>query len=665
MSGRWSRVWGWIRQRWTLLLRRFGARALPARERAEPPVPAPRGSLCGAARRTFRPELGRGLAGYSALSKRATGRRDELYVRVVYLEDPQGHRIALCTLDLMSASRYLHERVAAITRLGPSGLDVHQIVLAGTHTHTAPAKFYGNSLFDTVAGPVEAQGMDEAFAEGLAELVADAIREAFDVARTAEVAVVTTRLWGASRNRSHAAFPYRDDWAEAGRPGTGAPDGLTPQQRAVDPRVVSLVARDPGGEVIAVFSTFGCHNTALGPAETRYDGDWTRRAAMHAEGLLTPATGGPATGAPATGGRAPIVAVALSSAGDVTPRPPDDGAVRPDEGAGPALADRIGEAVGASIAAACRTGDFAPIQLTTWYQEWEPADTTPIPSPTGEDIELAPWLFGAPTLAGAEDGRSPLFFAGLAWEGMTRSPLSPSDPQYPKEPALGILGNVIEWLGALAPSDMHPLHALRINDFLFVTVPGEPTTACRWELEAVLAATTGCEGVCPIGFAGDYAGYFTTRAEFEKQHYEGAATLYGRNSAAHLKWRFAHLVSGRPFLLPPPASRPFDLGPRRAATPSAVVLGGGSRRGAVVSAWWLCPPGAEVPEVTVFVNDSIVPLMDCDVCQRDFGWHLDTDSEFWAARVTLGSDVEGPLRVEVRAGYIRAIAIDAPGLPRA
>jgi len=44
---------------------------------------------------------------------------------------------------------------------------------------------------------------------------------------------------------------------------------------------------------------------------------------------------------------------------------------------------------------------------------------------------------------------------------------------------------------------------------------------------AALAALGGVSSASLIGYAGDYAGYYTTPEEYMHQHYEGAHTLYG------------------------------------------------------------------------------------------------------------------------------------------
>src|SRR5690606_14385328 len=85
---------------------------------------------------------------------------------------------------------------------------------------------------------------------------------------------------------------------------------------------------------------------------------------------------------------------------------------------------------------------------------------------------------------------------------------------------------------SLAPSPVHPVWLLRLGRHVVFASPFEMTTmAARAAELAIVQAfrehrrldvTAG-----PIGLAGDYAGYVTTRPEDHAQHYDGAPTFYG------------------------------------------------------------------------------------------------------------------------------------------
>jgi neutral ceramidase len=102
----------------------------------------------------------------------------------------------------------------------------------------------------------------------------------------------------------------------------------------------------------------------------------------------------------------------------------------------------------------------------------------------------------------------------------------PGDTQWPKRSVLPVLKRMLRSVG-LNPSPWHPVHHLQLGTHLFVTVPGEPTTVAGYRVEQDALAAAGVSSASLVGYAGDYAGYFTTPEEYALQHYEGAHTLYG------------------------------------------------------------------------------------------------------------------------------------------
>lgn len=426
-----------------------------------------RGAVAGFARVALKLPPNKPLAGYSLLgSGLGKSEHHPMKVRAMYLEDARGERVAVAVLDLMSASRYLHERVAALTRTRV-GLDVDRVILCGTHTHTGPGGFYGNRLYDVFAS--HHPGFDRDLADHLAVAAAHAIEQAFAQAVPARVRVDVERVWGVSRNRSLPAFEANEDrllWnTQPGFPGHSPPPNLTPQQRRIDPRVVVLSAYNLQGERIGVFATFGCHNTGYGPHSAGgpfYDPDWAGVVARTCE---------------AAPGGAPVVLMALSGAGDQSPMPPDDGPSLGPQAQGEARAEYVGAGVAAALLRANMHGDL-----------------------------------GATTPA----------------------------------------------LLKLQPSPVHALHVLQVNAHAFGTVPGEPTAFVAWQIEQGLLAGPGVATASVLGYAGDYAGYFTTRAEFRQQHDEGASTLFGVASSDHLAARLAELCMHGGPLRPPVRTAEFE-----------------------------------------------------------------------------------------------------------
>jgi hypothetical protein len=636
-------------------------------------VPAarpPRGARCGAAAVDLQLPLGVHMAGYSLMSKKGRQERWPLVARAMVLEDDAGHVIAFAVIDMMSASRYLHERVAAITRQGSSGLDVHQIVLIGTHTHSAPGGFYGNSLYDTMAQG-GFRGFQPEVANTAAQAIADAIEEAWRTARPARVGVHVERLWGVSRNRSLPPFtknPVARDWNDnPERPGHGGQQ-YSSQQRAIDPRVVVLTAYDEAGARIGLFATFACHNTALGMPRRGevpyYAPDWTGFAASLVEADTTRG--------------APFALVGLSGAGDVTPLPPspDDKAIHYDgpREQGEALARFVGGRVAEAILrASARPPPQAPLSIQSWYEDWVTSPGSEVPGVSG--TRIARWEFGASTLAGAEDGRSALY-PGLAWEGMTGNRFPPDHPQHPKRPALGVFGALLRKLAGLNPSPSHALHVVKVGDHAFATVPGEPTVCAAYQIERAVLEATGARSASVIGYAGDFAGYFTTWEEFREQHYEGASTLYGSESVNHLAARLARLARGVPFQAPSRELAPFTFHepdtlvdiPTHAPVPTRVaarliegptasvgeassfeneaLASGGNRAGQRVTAWWAWPvehaPDALLAHVELRASTGrVLERRPAQVTRLLEDSLFGREVRFWVAEFELATPPEG------------------------
>lgn len=492
-----------------------------------PPTPKKTSGVmcCGAAKEEIGAPDGMGMAGYSWAGKVGRNFTDRLYARALWVSDAEDNEAMLCFVDLMSSSRRILQRVRELA--AGYDLDPNAIFIAGTHTHTAPGHFYGNSFYDFFAQAPSNNGLEgfqEAFADGVALSILKAIVAAREAAVPAKIGVGAHDVWGASRNRSLKAFAnHPDDWNASG-PGASAGSDLTPQQKAVDPRVRTIAAVDLGGELIASFATFGCHATALGPSWASYHRDWP--------GMVVDALENKAEGA--------TFALAPSALGDVTPMKPSDGPAPtsiPSE-QGEALASYVAEKVAGALeratdaAVAAASADHTVVTRTA---AWDP---------------LTEFEIGWPVMGGAEDGRSALYGAlpgGALQEGM-RDPTSPDPDQRPKFKALGLAHEILET--RLRPADWHPLHQLQIGKQLFVSVPGEPTTRAAHELEKALKARTGVDAAHVIGCAGDYAGYYTTPAEYDMQHFEGACTLYGHRSLELLTDKHAEIFATGDNLIP-------------------------------------------------------------------------------------------------------------------
>jgi len=570
------------------------------------PAPATGVLAAGASARDITPALGGLLAGFGSLRGEAARRLwGRLFATALVLDDGAGGRVALVSVDLHAGTRYLVERCASLLD-DDTGIGVHNLFLAGTHTHSGPGHIYGNTLYDGMSAP--GRGLDQPGAERLAEGIAAAVRAAVAGLRPARVGHGVARRWGFSRNRSLRAFtsdgadPARFAAALAGDAGAPA---LGPDALAVDPRVQVLWAEDRDGLPIGAFATFAAHGTTIAARHAALSADWLGVAVREASERLRRADACWQGGAVPLDARPRVpVALAAGSIGDVDATLPglDLSEVIARQGLDLALA--VGEALGETLEQACLTARAAcqeELRVTARFAEPRPAGAA-----LADGRTLAPaHAFGLPVAGGSELGRNlvvdpALLDVDLGLESQ-RDPLGRPGPHAPKITLSPTLVNAITG----RPADVLPLRLVMLDApaarvWLF-GVPGEPTTMESFRLEQALA-DLGATALMVAGVCGDYAGYFTTPKEYERQHYEGASTLWGRASGDWLIEQARTLARAEP---PPPApaarfevqpfeppsdldappppsldhfdSRPDELAPR----PSLSLEGG-----ALVGRWW-------------------------------------------------------------------------------
>jgi hypothetical protein len=178
---------------------------------------------------------------------------------------------------------------------------------------------------------------------------------------------------------------------------------------------------------------------------------------------------------------------------------------------------------------------------------------------------------GQPFLTGSEEERGPLYdMTGDHYED-TRSPVD-RGPQGHK--IGGPLGDV--------PNRV-PLLAVRVGRRLITSIPGEGTKEVGARIRAAVngaVSGSGIERVAIAGLGNEFVLYFTTPEEYERQHYEGGNTHFGRYSSNLIIQELARLAStlvrGEP--APPPAE--FD--PTNGVLPNGPAYGSGAENGSII-----------------------------------------------------------------------------------
>jgi neutral ceramidase len=518
----------------------------PLARPASAPIPETGVLRAGAAVHDITPALGGYLAGYgsirSEVSRRLWGR---LFATALVLDDGAGGRVALVAVDLHSGTRYLAELVAR--EIGPElGIGIDRLFLAGTHTHSGPGHVYGNTLYDRMAAG--GQGLDRVGAERLARGIAVAVREATGELRPANVGHGVARRWGYSQNRSLRAFTNDgarpDRFARSHVRIEDIPVGLREEGLAVDPRVQVIWAEDLAGAPIGAFATFAAHGTAIPAGQATLSSDWCGCAVREVQDRIARA---PGYWPGATPRRRVPIGIAAGAMGDVDVDLPGLDLAGVVACQGTALAARVGEAVGETLERAIMSARSAlegKLSIVTRFAEPEPAGAW-----LEDGRRLAPHpAFGIPALGGSELGRNfALDFDVLASSLNLESRRGDYRPEDPHAPKLTFESAIVEVFTG-RPAHVLPIRLVTIagayRTLQLAGLPGEPTTLLAGRMERMLL-DRGATSVMIAGVTGDYAGYFTTGREYDRQHYEGASTIWGRCTGDWLIEEVRDLAAGK------------------------------------------------------------------------------------------------------------------------
>ena len=555
--------------------------------------PQPMGLRAGFAAVDITPPTGPAMIGYGPEGKRGRGYRGRLYARAMVLEDGWGERLALVQVDLDMPSLLVHRWAAART-VDTARVGADRLLIAATHTHSAPGHFHGMAGFDTFGA--SEPGYDSLLTVFLVERIAHSVNEAARDLRPARAAWGTEPVWGHTRLRSVRAHdlnapPWKSPYAP--------PLGLTREQEGVDPawtmlRVETWDEAGRGWAPRGAFSVFAIHGTAVPAPNDLFDPDVqgivSRRLEAHVDSLNG--------GRPAGLRRRAVHVFANGAEGDVSPdvpretrcpaptlastrrptgprtppqpqgwRDPPDPVLRACLTLARRWADSLGralaggaarqfDALGAAIAA--DTARARGLRISRAFE------TVGLRGREGETPLCATALVGNALVAGAEDGYTrlrgwkPLGVIGSGLGIVPGTPLPRGDDcQDPKRPFLGPLQPIV--IGKDGLPHVAQLSVVRIGDRVLGTVPAEPTTTVGGRIRGAIASGAGVDprGVVLVGLVNGYIQYVTTAEEYAVQYYEGAATEYGPGTAEFLRGELGRLAATVPAGRPsPPAEVP-------------------------------------------------------------------------------------------------------------
>ncbi|GAB4013432.1 neutral/alkaline non-lysosomal ceramidase N-terminal domain-containing protein [Nocardioides ultimimeridianus] len=540
------------------------------------------------------PHTGGFKGGWACSCAKALGQQTRLYAHAVVLQ--RGSRkIALVSVDLSFFGNGM--LVDAAHLLARRGFTPRNIIVSATHTHGSQMGFMNYGAYNTVLPSVDnladlslpSTPADQLMYNLMTRQLATAIRRADDDRRPGSVGWGHTTLYGVTHNRSLEA--HLADYGIIEAPGTGTvsqdPRGY---DGTVDPAVNVLRVdqrRDGRSVPVGVFTTFANHGTIVQPDFDYFSADHQGAAERILSARIRRAGHVPAS-------QPVVTAFANSDAGDMS-----SGLVH----RGPAYADRIGAAEAAAMFRAWRAAGRSMTRTPTLAVRWTRICLCG-QTVDGHKTDKSP-ILGLGQAAGSEEGRTILYQLGLAHEG-DHLPLSG-----------GVQGDKVQLLNESGeiPNAL-PLSVLQVGDRMLVTWPGEATIGVGAMVrKAVLpiARDAGMKDLVFVGYAGEYSDYWTTPAEYERQHYEGGSTVFGQYSSLVLRDGLARLarslVAGRAA----PAAYASDPNQGLHVTSASYAAGAASgvpatqpattaRLGHPAYSWTGGPDGADRPVDRAFVT---------------------------------------------------------------
>ena len=235
-------------------------------------VSAPGEFKAGVARKVITPTESIWMSGYAARTRPSEGVLHDLWAKAVALEDPQGKRVVIVTVDLIGIPREMSDKVARRAK-EKYGLERGQLLLNSSHTHCGPAVFGDLDVMFNVNEHDRRQIV--AYGNRLVDALVEVAGAALADLRPATVAV------------GHGSAPFA---ANRRQPtDKGVVFGANPKG-PVDHDVPVLMVAGADGKPRAVVFGYACHNTTFGADCRQLNGDYAGFAQIELEKALPGAT---------------------------------------------------------------------------------------------------------------------------------------------------------------------------------------------------------------------------------------------------------------------------------------------------------------------------------------------------------------------------------------
>jgi neutral ceramidase len=463
-----------------------------------------------------------GMMGYADPAQKSSGIHNRQYARAYIVAQPNGGpSVVFVNVDAGALFQSVNQAVVERLRQRFGERYTEQnVVLSATHTHGAAGgqshyALYNVTIFGFIKENFEAQvnGIVAAIAEAHANL------------QPGHVLVNRGELSNASINRSQAAYD-NNPAAERARYGS-----------SIDPEMLVLRLRQ-GNRDAGMISWFAVHPVSMSKSNTLLTSDNKGRAEWRFEEL-----------ARAQGNPDFIASFAQSNHADTTPNLNLDGT-------GPTQDQfRNTEIIGdRQFDKALALYQGASLQLTgavdfrQQYNDYSKIRVRP-QFGQGQERQTCNAALGYAFAAGTEDGRG---LEDVDEGTVETNPLLNLITQVITPPTQADIAchapkPIILQQSAFKPypwsPEVLPASILRIGQFALLAVPGEFTVMSGRRLRETVRGVLGNDQLLVVaGLSNAYSGYVTTAEEYDKQHYEGGSTHFGRWTLAAYQQVFHDLA---------------------------------------------------------------------------------------------------------------------------
>ncbi|SPO06668.1 related to ceramidase [Cephalotrichum gorgonifer] len=508
------------------------------------------------------------MMGYADPNQTGTGLRQRLYSRAFIMGsiDCPEDRFVYIVLDTQSGDTAVRYGIlSGLSQLGPeyAVYGKHNIAVTATHSHSGPGAWLNYLL-----PQITSKGFDRQSYEAIVNGTLLSIQRAHQNLAPGHLSVGTTKVYGASINRSLYAFLANPE-AERQRYNISAVDDGTVER---DMTMLKF-QRASDGKAVGVLTWFPTHGTSMLGNNTLISGDNKGVAAD----LLEKDVRGLDSATDDF-----VAGFSQASVGDVSPNvlgawcedgtgercsfensTCSDGRSQKCHARGPYFREPDNGAlscyeIGKRQYAAARDlfhqmdGGGTPVsgRAVKAFHVFHDMSFFPFVLPNGSEVQTCPAALGYSFAAGTTDGPGAFDFTqhgsnettSPLWRVVSRFIKDPSPEQVecqrPKPILLdvGEMHEPYEW----APNIVD-IQAFRVGQLVIVVSPGEATTMAgrRWkdavkgEAARLFSDLGEAEPVVVLGGpANTYAHYIATEEEYGIQRYEGASTLYGPHTLA-------------------------------------------------------------------------------------------------------------------------------------